>query len=68
MCVTDRHDMTVSVKVAFNPKTTNQFSFSDPNGLSIASDLGFEIPIQTIKMVCMQIITYCTKLYIPFNY
>ena len=24
MCVTDRHDMTLSVKVALNPKTTNE--------------------------------------------
>ena len=24
MCVTDRHDMTLAVKVALNPNTTNQ--------------------------------------------
>ena len=24
MCLTDRHDMTLAVKVAFNPNTTNQ--------------------------------------------
>ena len=24
MCVTDRHDMTIAVKVALNPNTTNQ--------------------------------------------
>ena len=24
MCVTDRYDMTLAVKVAFNPNTTNQ--------------------------------------------
>ena len=24
MCVTDRHDITLAVKVAFNPNTTNQ--------------------------------------------
>ena len=24
MCITDRHDMTLAVKVALNPNTTNQ--------------------------------------------
>ena len=24
MCVTDRHDMTIAVKVALNPNTTNE--------------------------------------------
>ena len=28
MCVTDRHDMTLAVKVALNPNTTNQPSFT----------------------------------------
>ena len=28
MCVTDRHDMTLAVKVALNPNTTNQPSNS----------------------------------------
>ena len=27
MCVTDRHDMTLAVKVALNPNTTNQPEF-----------------------------------------
>ena len=26
MCVTDRHDMTLAVKVALNPSTTNQLT------------------------------------------
>ena len=29
MCVTDRHDMTLAVKVALNPNTTNQLSQKD---------------------------------------
>ena len=28
MCVTDRHDMTLAVKVALNSNTTNQPTFS----------------------------------------
>ena len=27
MCVTDRHDMTLAVKVALNPNTTNQLPY-----------------------------------------
>ena len=27
MCVTDHHDMTLAVKVALNPNTTNQLIF-----------------------------------------
>ena len=31
MCVTDRHDMTLAVKVVLNPNTTNQQSNPFPN-------------------------------------
>ena len=29
MCVTDRHDMTLAVKVELNPNTTNQISLEE---------------------------------------
>ena len=29
ICVTDRHDMTLAVKVALNPNTTNQILHTD---------------------------------------
>ena len=28
MCVTDRHDMTLAVKVALNPSTNNSYEFN----------------------------------------
>ena len=31
MCVTDRHDMTLGVKVALNPNTTNQIKLKMKN-------------------------------------
>ena len=30
MCVTNRHDMTLAVKVALNPNKTNQPTLDDP--------------------------------------
>ena len=36
MCVTDRHDMTIAVKTALNPNTTNQpIKYSDNRGSAI---------------------------------
>ena len=35
MCVTDRHDMTLAVKVALNPNTTNQPSTVTYKGVAI---------------------------------
>ena len=40
MCVTDRHDMTLSVKVALNPNTTNQ-----PTDIFCISKFKFQIQI-----------------------
>ena len=34
MCVTDRYDMTLAVKVAYNPSTTNQPTASFASGVA----------------------------------
>ena len=52
MCITDRHDMTLAVKVALNPNTTNQPSklcfFSIFNGeIDICADFPFSYKVKS---------------------
>ena len=58
MCVTDRHDMTLAVKVALNPNTTNQpretiLTVSDPTGESVS------LESEIVKVVSLSTTEIC---------
>ena len=49
MCVTDRHDMTIAVKVVLNPDTTNQPIFSR----SMTQITGVAVPNVSILVIVL---------------